>query len=166
MVQRWCSEADELLLYKNSDITRKPGAGMRPMYEKIDQKLADFFKFCIDNGIHVTSHMLKTKALELHKMEEGGSSDFKASGGWLRGFMRRNGISFKEQSINPALLIAGKEESEIIEVTDDQGGRVLYGSDASETGTRVCAMFLMGKGVCNMIELLDSSSLWYQPFFM
>lgn len=130
MVQRWCSEEDELLMYKNSDITRKPGAGMRPMYEKIDQKLADFFKFCIDNGIHVTSHMLKTKALELHKMEEGGSSDFKASGGWLRGFMRRNGISFKEQSINPTLIMTEKEESGILETSDDQGGHVLYGSES------------------------------------
>ena len=147
MVQRWCSEQDELLLYKNSDITRKPGAGMRPMYEKIDQKLADFFKFCIDNGIHVTSHMLKTKALELHKMEEGGSSDFKASGGWLRGFMRRNGISFKEQSINPALIMTDKEESGILETSDDQGGHLLYGSE-SEPGTtgihvvRICFLHM------------------------
>lgn len=137
MVQRWCSEADELLLYKNSDITRKPGAGMRPMYEKIDQKLADFFKFCIDNGIHVTSQMLKNKALELHKMEEGGSSGFKASGGWLRGFMRRNGISFKEQSISPGLLMASGEESGVLETSDDQGGHVIYGSDASEPGSYV-----------------------------
>ena len=135
MVQRWCSEADELLLYRNSDITRKPGAGMRPMYEKIDQKLADFFKFCIDNGIHVTSHMLKTKALELHKMEDGGSSDFKASGGWLRGFMRRNGISFKEQSINSALIMTGGEESGVLETSDDQSGHIIYGSDPSEQGT-------------------------------
>ena len=134
MVQRWCSEADELLLYRNSDITRKPGAGMRPMYEKIDQKLADFFKFCIDNGIHVTSHMLKTKALELHKMEDCGSSDFKASGGWLRGFMRRNGISFKEQSINSALIMTSGEESGVLETSDDQSGHVIYASDPSEQG--------------------------------
>ena len=107
---------------------------MRPMYEKIDQKFADFFKFCIDNGIHVTSHMLKTKALDLHKMEDGGSSDFKASGGWLRGFMRRNGISFKEQSINSALIMTSGEESGVLETSDDQSGHVIYASDPSEQG--------------------------------
>ena len=131
MVQRWCSEQDELIQYKNSDITRKPGAGMRPMYEKIDRKLAEFFKFCVDNGIHVTSHMLKTKALELHKMEEGGSSGFKASGGWLRGFMRRNGISFKEQTINPALLLERGigDDSGMLEGDDSE--QLVYEGDPS-----------------------------------
>lgn len=108
---------------------------MRPMYEKIDRKLAEFFKFCVDNGIHVTSHMLKTKALELHKMEEGGSSGFKASGGWLRGFMRRNGISFKEQTINPALLIDRGIGDDSGMLEGDGSDQLVYEEDPS---TCVC----------------------------
>ncbi|CAD5208738.1 unnamed protein product [Bursaphelenchus xylophilus] len=65
-------------------------------YGYLEGELYEYYKYCKDNDVQIGGEELKIKAKEI--AERMGSSDFRASSGWLGGFKKRFGIAFRPKN--------------------------------------------------------------------
>ena len=86
---------------KGSQRKRCEGAGRKPFSDKLDESILEWNHERRSKGLRVSRKIIMKKATIMYEdmLKEGeSSSDFMASTGWLRGFMKRYGLSLRRKT--------------------------------------------------------------------
>ena len=74
------------------------GAGRKPFNEKLDESVLEWIHERRSKGLRMSRKLIMKKTIVMYgnMVKEGESNEeFKASTGWLRGFMKLYGLSFR-----------------------------------------------------------------------
>ena len=80
---------------------RIEGAGRKPFNKKLDKSVLEWIHERCSKGLRVSRKLIMKKAIIMYDdmVKEGESNEqFKASTGWLRGFMKRYGFSLRRKT--------------------------------------------------------------------
>ena len=94
-VIEWRKTEQELKGIKKKSRKRLSGAGRKAFYPDIECQIFRWLERRREMGVRVTGKALKKEALRLHRSQDHGDHQFKASCGWLRRFMKRQNLSFR-----------------------------------------------------------------------
>ncbi|KAF6216596.1 hypothetical protein GE061_000939 [Apolygus lucorum] len=124
----------------------------------VDVSLLEWIKRLRDRNVHVTGIMIKKTALEMSKLL--GIEGFKASNGWLQGFIKRYKLSLSKYSragsTAPALMTTWK--SRILDVINEYDASDIYALDETGLFFRAQPSHLLAyrNERCSMGEMADN----------
>lgn len=95
-VRRWRAQKDRL---RNANSQRKAFRGPQSgRFEEIDRRVCQYVTEKRQDGMPVTRAIIQLKALEIAKELNIPPAEFKASLGWVKRMMRRNGLSLRRRT--------------------------------------------------------------------
>lgn len=95
-VRRWRSQKDEL---KNAHSERRGYRGPQTgRFTEIDRRVCDYVTEKRNEGMPIPRAVMQQKALEVATELNIARAEFKASMGWCRRMMRRNGLSLRRRT--------------------------------------------------------------------
>ncbi|KAJ8412579.1 hypothetical protein AAFF_G00129150 [Aldrovandia affinis] len=95
-VRRWRAQKDHL---KNANSQRKANRGLQSgRFQEIDRRVREYVTEKRNDGMPITRAVIQLKALEIAKDLNIPPTEFKASFGWCRRMMRRNGLSLRRRT--------------------------------------------------------------------
>jgi len=104
-IREWRSQKiniESMLATKNGkQRSRLSGGGRKPLSTKLEEVLLEWIENRRSRGLRVSCKLIMKKAAMTYSgMKESGADDdnFKASRGWLRRFMKRNGLSLRRKT--------------------------------------------------------------------